>query len=49
LPPREGFFFGGTDIDEWYWNDLKSTIAQLERVLTLPEFDNLSFYYQSSW
>jgi len=49
LPPREGFFFGGTDIDEWYWNDLKSTIAQLERILALPEFDNLSFYYQSSW
>ncbi len=19
LPPQEGFFFGGTDIDEWYW------------------------------
>jgi hypothetical protein len=49
LPPRAGFFFGGTDIDEWYWNDLKSTIAQLERILALPEFDNLSFYYHSSW
>jgi hypothetical protein len=49
LPPREGFFFGGTDIDEWYWNDLKSTISQLERILALPEFDNLSFYYNSSW
>jgi hypothetical protein len=49
LPPREGFFFGGTDIDEWYWNDLKSTISQLERILALPEFDNLSFSYNSSW
>ena len=49
LPPQEGFFFGGTDIDEWYWNDLTNTINQLERVLALPEFDKLSFYYSSSW
>lgn len=49
LLPQGGFFFGSTDINEWYWNDLKSTISQLERILALPEFDNLSFYYQSSW
>jgi hypothetical protein len=49
LLPQGGFFFGSTDIDEWYWNDLKSTISQLERILALPEFDNLSFYYNSSW
>ena len=49
LQPQGGFFFGSTDIDEWYWNDLKSTISQLKRVLTLPEVDNLSFYYNSSW
>ena len=41
LLPQGGFFFGSTDIDEWYWNDLKSTISQLERILALPEFDNL--------
>jgi hypothetical protein len=49
LLPQGGFFFGSTDIDEWYWNDIKSTISQLERILALPEFDNLSFYYNSSW
>ena len=49
LLPQGGFFFGSTDIDEWYWNDIKSTIIQLERILALPEFDNLSFYYNSSW
>jgi hypothetical protein len=49
LPPQAGFFFGGTDIDEWYWNDLKNTITQLERVFALPEVDKLSFYYSSSW
>ena len=49
IPPREGFFFGGYDIDEYYWNDLKYTKAQLERVLSLPNLSELSFYYTSSW
>ncbi len=49
LPPQSGFFFGGTDIDEWYWRDIKNTITQLKRVSELPDFDNLSFSYQSSW
>ena len=49
LPPREGFFFGSTDVDEWYWQDIKDTIKQLDRLVNLPDFDRLSFYYQSSW
>ena len=49
LPPQEGFFFGGTDIDEWYWLDLKNTKDKLDRVFALPEMSKLSFYYTSSW
>ena len=49
LPPKDGFFFGGTDIDEWYWQDLKNTKAQLERIFALPQLSDLSFYYSSSW
>jgi hypothetical protein len=49
LPPQDGFFFGGTDIDEWYWQDLKNTIAQLDRVFDLPQLSDLSFSYNSSW
>ncbi len=49
LPPQEGFFFGSTDIDEWYWKDLKNTKAKLDRVFSLPEMSKLSFYYTSSW
>ena len=48
LPPQEGFFFGRTDIDEWYWQDIKDTIKKLKRVL-VPEMSKLSFYYTSSW
>lgn len=49
FPPQAGFFFGGTDIDEWYWRDLTDTINQLERIFALPEIDKLSFFYSSSW
>jgi hypothetical protein len=49
IPPQAGFFFGGTDIDEWYWKDLKNTKAKLDRVFALPEMSKLSFYYTSSW
>ena len=49
LQPQAGFFFGTTDIDEWYWNDLTNTITQLRRIFALPEIDKLSFYYSSSW
>lgn len=49
LPPQEGFFFGGTDIDEWYWRDIKNTIKQIDRILALPELSKLSFSYTSSW
>ena len=49
IPPQAGFFFGSTDIDEWYWHGIKSTIKQLSKLTELPDFEDLSFYYQSSW
>ena len=49
LPPQAGFFFGNTDIDEWYWHGIKDTIKQLKKLSELPDFNELSFYYQSSW
>ena len=49
LPPREGFFFGSTDVDEYYWYDLMNTIEQLSPIVSRPDFEKLSFYYQSSW
>ena len=49
LSPQGGFFFGSTDIDEWYWKDLKNTKAKLDKVFALPEMSKLSFYYTSSW
>ena len=53
LLPTSGFFFGSSEIDEWYMEDLKLTINIIDNALTL--FDDTktnwdwSFYYQSSW
>lgn len=47
LPTQGGFFFGGTEYDEYYLQDLQSTIDQLEPLIT--EEGDGSFYYHSSW
>lgn len=49
LRPVEGFFFGSNEVDEWYWEDIKHTIKKLDKVIKHKDFDELSFYYQSSW
>ena len=48
LPPAEGFFFGSNKIDDWYWDDLKSTIGTIDRLLENTS-DEWEFYYASSW
>lgn len=49
LPPQGGFFFGSTEIDDWYFQDLKSTISQIDRVLSNKQAQGCDFYYQASW
>jgi len=47
LPTQAGFFFGGTDYDQYYYSDLEYTRDTLTELLA--EKDAGSFYYQSSW
>lgn len=47
LTPTSGFFFGSTSIDEWYYEILKNTVEQLERVLAIDK--PVDFYYMPSW
>jgi hypothetical protein len=49
LPTESGFFFGGTDVDDWYWDSLKHTKKMLKGILTAPSLNLADFYYQSSW
>ncbi len=47
LPTTSGFFFGGTEYDEWYFNDVDNTIKIIEECLEDENAD--SFEYSSSW
>lgn len=49
LPCRNGFFFGSTEYDEYYLQDLEYTVSRLERILKDPALTKMEFYYQSSW
>lgn len=47
LEPTAGFFFGSTNKDEWYYEELLHTIDVLDTALGLPEATE--FVYQASW
>lgn len=48
LPVQEGFFFGPCEYDDWYTENAQYTVAQLTKVIELPNtFSN--FKYHSSW
>ncbi len=49
LEPKSGFFFGSSDIDDWYFENLNNTIKMLGTVLANPRLEDCDFYYQSSW
>jgi hypothetical protein len=57
LPPADGFFFGGTELDEWYFGSIEDTKKALDKLLD-PKSpfsgnpDTLRgwwFEYRSSW
>jgi hypothetical protein len=52
LPPTSGFFFGDTNMDEYYYEDMEITKTVLTKLLTIPPgYDCVpgDFYYQASW
>jgi hypothetical protein len=53
LLPRSGFFFGSYGIDQWYMEDMKNTVKQIDKILSSIPADanpwDYSFYYQASW
>lgn len=49
LPCASGFFFGSTEYDQWYYNDVKFTKEKLEEILKETDFENEIVFYSSSW
>jgi hypothetical protein len=48
MEPKSGFFFGSTEVDEWYWDGVDNAIDQLEKLLNL-DWNAYRFFYHSSW
>jgi hypothetical protein len=52
LPSASGFFFGSTEYDEWYFNDLTHTVQIIESLLSEQNergYIDGDIYYHSSW
>lgn len=49
LPPESGFFFGNTDIDEYYFSDIKDIIKEMNYILESVDFDNYDLIFYCWW
>jgi hypothetical protein len=49
LQTSDGFFFGSTDYDEYYWDEITRTRDELSKLLTNPKAKHWDFYYRASW
>lgn len=49
IPPTNGFFFGDTDLDEWYFDELKATSEILEEILGTTDFTRDEIIYYEWW
>lgn len=48
--PVSGFFFGSTEVDEYYWEEVKRTLNKFEELLQSFDWDGeWELCYQSSW
>jgi hypothetical protein len=49
LPTANGFFFGTTDYDEYYFESVKDTVKILDSAIKLVEAGDWDIEYSSSW
>ena len=47
LPTRSGFFFGSTEYDDYYFEDLKATAEMIDKLK--PDDYETDYWYQASW
>lgn len=50
LPTEAGFFFGSTDYDEWYYQQIVDTIPVLEKIISEHnDAYDMEYSYYASW
>ena len=45
LPTTEGFFFGTTEYDDWYFDKIKNTIKEITPILSDGDIKDGDLYY----
>jgi hypothetical protein len=48
LPTQDGFFFGSTDYNDWYFSDVKDCLKQMKKYRKLLK-DGVTGYVIFSW
>lgn len=49
LKPRSKFFFGSTNIDDWYYTDVKTTISSMMKLIDEFNPEDEVVFYRASW
>lgn len=49
LPPTQGFFWGSTEIDDYYWNNVEEAIQTISHLIDDTDWATERLFYQSSW
>lgn len=49
LPTQSGFFFGGTDYNEWYFKDIEDCKVKMEGLLSKYNEETDVIYFVMSW
>lgn len=49
FPTTEGFFFGSTEYDEWYWKDVTALQAVVSKLLKRVDFSRMVVCFHAWW
>lgn len=49
LPTSSGFFFGGTEYSDYYFEQVQRTYDIIMDVVAAEDYDTADYYYCSSW
>jgi hypothetical protein len=49
LEPVGGFFFGSTDVDDYYFECVNASIDTISNVIENTDWDNERVFYRASW
>lgn len=45
----QGFFFGSTEYDEWYWQDINDLKTVIQKLLNEVDFERMVVYFHAWW